>query len=162
METPFTSGDRHRDVEQITGHVFRLFDAYLEGHRAALAAGRSEDWKGFQIRSTRLIRGVDSYLEELEAVPGSLRVERRVPRLRGRSPPRSRSRLLRGERLAHRRRRNRSGASARRVSTARWLVDTSWIQHLLGAHLGLTPGQIRGLAGKNGQSKSPGQRPMPS
>ncbi|HEX6222664.1 MAG TPA: nuclear transport factor 2 family protein [Acidimicrobiia bacterium] len=76
METRFTSGDRHSDVEQITGHVFRLFDAYLEGDRAALAAGRSEDWKGFQIRSTRLIRGVDSYLEELEAVLGSLRVER--------------------------------------------------------------------------------------
>ncbi|HEX6221512.1 MAG TPA: AraC family transcriptional regulator, partial [Acidimicrobiia bacterium] len=48
------------------------------------------------------------------------------------------------------------------VAVAAGFYDHSHLVKTTRAHLGLTPGQIRGLAGKNGQSKSPGQRPMPS
>lgn len=63
-------------VEEIRRHVVGLFDAYLAEDRDALRRGRIPDWKGFQIRSTRLIRGVDAYMDELERVMGALRVER--------------------------------------------------------------------------------------
>lgn len=53
-----------------------LFDAYLAGDLEALRTGRTEDWKGFQIRSTRLVRGRDQYMDELQRVVSSLKVER--------------------------------------------------------------------------------------
>lgn len=64
------------DVQEIKGHVIGLFDAFLAGNRDALAAGRTSDWKGFQIRSTRLVHGVDEYMAELERVLGGQEVER--------------------------------------------------------------------------------------
>lgn len=63
-------------VDAIRRHVTSLFDAYLAGDRQALADGRIDTWKGFQIRSTRLVRGVDAYMDALDAVLGTLQVER--------------------------------------------------------------------------------------
>lgn len=63
-------------VEEIRRHVISLFDAYLAGDLNTLRRGRIPEWKGFQIRSTRLIRGVDEYVSELEAVVGGLEVEK--------------------------------------------------------------------------------------
>lgn len=64
------------DEDAIRDHVVSLFDAYLAGDLETLRSGRTEDWKGFQIRSTRLVRGIDDYMVELEKVIGGLRVDR--------------------------------------------------------------------------------------
>ncbi|MFZ0013617.1 MAG: hypothetical protein WAL25_05815 [Acidimicrobiia bacterium] len=63
-------------TEQIRGHVIGLFEAFLAGDLDTLKAGRSLDWKGFQIKSTRLVRGVDDYMTELRRVMGGLKVDR--------------------------------------------------------------------------------------
>jgi ketosteroid isomerase-like protein len=61
---------------EIRRHVEALFDAFLAKDRAALREGRIEDWKGFQIPSTSLIRGVDRYMVDLEAALENLSVAR--------------------------------------------------------------------------------------
>lgn len=66
---------RSADADRIRRHVEDLFEAYLEGDLEELRRGRSADWMGFQIRSTRLVRGVDDYMAELAAVMGQLVVE---------------------------------------------------------------------------------------
>ncbi len=40
-----------------------------------MRAGRSADWLGFQVRSTRLIRGVDEYMVHLDLLLDSLAVD---------------------------------------------------------------------------------------
>jgi len=59
---------------EIKRHVESLFDAFLAGDRATLREGRTPDWKGFQIPSTSLIRGVDRYMVDLEAALQNLEV----------------------------------------------------------------------------------------
>ena len=61
---------------EIRRHVEALFDAFLAKDRAALRAGRIKDWKGFQIPSTSLIRGVDRYMVDLETALENLEVTR--------------------------------------------------------------------------------------
>jgi ketosteroid isomerase-like protein len=51
---------------EIREHVEALFEAFLAKDRDVLRNGRIEDWKGFQIPSTTLIRGVDDYMVDLE------------------------------------------------------------------------------------------------
>ena len=60
----------------IREHVTALFDAFLAKDVVTLRNGRTDDWKGFQIRSTRIIRGLDDYTNELEGVLAGLVVER--------------------------------------------------------------------------------------
>lgn len=64
------------DAAEIRAHVESLFEAFLAGDREALRSGRIPTWRGFQIRSTRLIEGVDEYMEELEKAMVGLRVSR--------------------------------------------------------------------------------------
>jgi len=59
---------------EIRRHVESLFDAFLSKDRATLRRGRAEDWKGFQIPSTGLIRGVDGYMVDLETALENLEV----------------------------------------------------------------------------------------
>ena len=61
---------------QIRHHVETLFDAFLARDTDTLRAGRTADWRGFQIPSTSLIRGVDSYMVDLEAALENLEVTR--------------------------------------------------------------------------------------
>jgi len=61
---------------EIRDHVTGLFEAYIAGDLDTLREGRTADWKGFQIKSTRLVRGVDDYMTELRSVMGGLKVER--------------------------------------------------------------------------------------
>lgn len=68
--------DTTADAEEIRRHVISLFDAYLQGDLDTLKQGRISEWKGFQIKSTRLIRGVDEYMIELARVLGGLKVEK--------------------------------------------------------------------------------------
>jgi ketosteroid isomerase-like protein len=64
------------DENAIRAHVVSLFDAYLAGDLETLRSGRTESWKGFQIGSTRLVRGLDQYMAELQKVVGALKVDR--------------------------------------------------------------------------------------
>ena len=64
------------DEEAIRAHVVSLFDAYLAGDLDTLRSGRTKDWKGFQVNSTRLVRGLDQYMEELRKVVSTLHVDR--------------------------------------------------------------------------------------
>jgi hypothetical protein len=61
---------------EIRRHVEALFDAFLAKDRAALRDGRVKDWKGFQIPSTTLIRGVDDYMVHLETALQNVAVTR--------------------------------------------------------------------------------------
>ena len=61
---------------EIRRHVEALFDAFLAKDRVALREGRIEGWKGFQIPSTSLIRGVDRYMVDLESALENLSVTR--------------------------------------------------------------------------------------
>jgi ketosteroid isomerase-like protein len=64
------------DVAEIKLHVEALFDAFLAKDRKTLRDGRIEDWTGFQIPSTALIRGVDRYMVDLESALKNLAVTR--------------------------------------------------------------------------------------
>ena len=70
------SADTGDVVAEIRRHVEDLFDAFLAKDRAALRNGRIEDWMGFQIPSTSLVRGVDSYMVDLETALENLKVTR--------------------------------------------------------------------------------------
>ncbi len=61
---------------EIREHVEILFEAFLAKDREALRRGRVEDWKGFQIPSTTLIRGVDDYMVDLETALQNVAVTR--------------------------------------------------------------------------------------
>ncbi|MGI9647478.1 MAG: YybH family protein [Acidimicrobiia bacterium] len=61
---------------QIRRHVETLFDAFLAKDTDTLRNGRTHDWKGFQIPSTGLIRGVDSYMVDLDTALQNLEVTR--------------------------------------------------------------------------------------
>lgn len=50
------------DVEQILAHIHGLFRAFLAKDRAAIRRGHTPDWRGFQVRSTGLVRGLDAYM----------------------------------------------------------------------------------------------------
>ncbi|MCP3975040.1 MAG: nuclear transport factor 2 family protein [bacterium] len=64
------------DVASIREHVELLFEAYLTEDRDALLRGRLPEWKGFQLRSTHLIRGVEDYARELDKALGAIKVQR--------------------------------------------------------------------------------------
>jgi hypothetical protein len=70
------ANDSHGVAAEIRRHVEALFDAFLAKDRTALRNGRVEDWKGFQIPSTSLIRGVDRYMVDLESALENLEVTR--------------------------------------------------------------------------------------
>jgi len=61
---------------EIRTHVETLFDAFLAKDSETLRNGRIDDWKGFQIPSTTLIRGVDRYMVDLKAALENLEVIR--------------------------------------------------------------------------------------
>jgi len=61
---------------EIRAHVEALFEAFLAKDRQALRTGRVEDWRGFQIPSTTLIRGVDDYMADLETALQNVAVTR--------------------------------------------------------------------------------------
>ena len=72
--TTTTASDRAE--AEIRSHVEGLFDAFLANDRDALRDGRVADWRGFQIPSTTLIRGVDRYMVDLETALQNLKVTR--------------------------------------------------------------------------------------
>jgi ketosteroid isomerase-like protein len=63
--------DPARDRELILAHIHGLFQAYLRHDREAIRRGHTHDWKGFQLPSRTLVRGIDAYMEAADRVLAS-------------------------------------------------------------------------------------------
>lgn len=51
------------DAEQILAHIHRLFRAFVDKDRETIRRGHTTDWRGFQVRSTAMVRGLDAYMQ---------------------------------------------------------------------------------------------------
>ena len=64
------------DEREIEAHVRGLFDAFLAKDRDAIESGHTTDWKGFQIPSKRIVRGIDHYMAAADDLLASLKAVR--------------------------------------------------------------------------------------
>ena len=60
------------DHDAILAHVDSIFQAYFRGDRETIRATHTHDWRGFQIRSHSIVRGIDEYMRNADAVLGSI------------------------------------------------------------------------------------------
>lgn len=51
-----------QDRKAITTHLNGLFQAFLDKDRDAIRRGHTVDWRGFQVKSRGIVRGVDGYM----------------------------------------------------------------------------------------------------
>lgn len=51
------------DRDQIVHHINGLFQAFIRKDLNAIRQGHTTDWRGFQVGSRRLVRGIDQYME---------------------------------------------------------------------------------------------------
>lgn len=51
------------DREKIVHHIDGLFKAFIRKDLDAIRRGHTSDWKGFQVGSQHLVRGIDEYME---------------------------------------------------------------------------------------------------
>lgn len=51
-----------QDREAITAHLRGLFEAFLHKDREAIRRGHTVDWRGFQVKSRGIVRGIDQYM----------------------------------------------------------------------------------------------------
>jgi ketosteroid isomerase-like protein len=61
------------DREAILEHIHGLFRAYLRKDKDAIRRGHTDDWKGFQLPSRAIVRGIDAYMETAEHVLATFR-----------------------------------------------------------------------------------------
>ena len=66
------------DRQAILTHIDGLFRAYFRHDLEAIRRGHTEDWTGFQIGSTTIVRGIDAYMKDAEAVLARFRGVRYV------------------------------------------------------------------------------------
>jgi ketosteroid isomerase-like protein len=66
------------DRRAILAHIDGLFQAYFRGDLEAIRRGHTEDWTGFQIGSREIVRGIDAYMKNAEAVLARFRGVRYV------------------------------------------------------------------------------------
>ena len=52
--------------QQILSHIEGLFQAFMRKDRGAIREGHTADWRGFQVGSRSLIRGIDAYMAATE------------------------------------------------------------------------------------------------
>jgi ketosteroid isomerase-like protein len=72
MSTP-TDRAVASDRDAILAHIHGLFQAYLRGDREAIRRGHTGDWKGFQLPSRAIVRGLDDYMQTADRVLASFR-----------------------------------------------------------------------------------------
>lgn len=56
------------DRDEIVAHIHGLFQAYLRKDREAIRKGHTADWKGFQLPSRSIVRGIDEYMRTADRV----------------------------------------------------------------------------------------------
>ncbi|HXE91630.1 MAG TPA: nuclear transport factor 2 family protein [Terriglobales bacterium] len=59
---------RQADREAIRAHIDRVFRAYMARDRATVEATHAREWRGFLTRSRGIIRGLDEYMREADAI----------------------------------------------------------------------------------------------
>lgn len=64
MSTDAKASDR----EQIIEHIHAIFRAYFAKDRETIRRNHTADWKGFLIRSTKMVRGIDAYMAHVDGV----------------------------------------------------------------------------------------------
>ncbi|HXH60348.1 MAG TPA: nuclear transport factor 2 family protein [Fimbriimonadaceae bacterium] len=60
--------DFDSDQKEIYEHIVGLFDSFIKKDESAVKAGHTNDWKGFQIPSKSLVRGIDDYMVKAREV----------------------------------------------------------------------------------------------
>lgn len=65
---PVSPPTAEQDRQAILAHIDGLFRAYFRGDRDAIRRGHTEDWTGFQIGSREIVRGIDAYMRNADAV----------------------------------------------------------------------------------------------
>lgn len=63
-----TACDTDKDRRQIVEHIHGLFRAYIAKNRDAIRNGHTHDWRGFQLPSTGIVRGLDAYMETADRI----------------------------------------------------------------------------------------------
>lgn len=61
MATTMTTSNL--DQEKIVQHIDGLFKAFIRKDLDAIRRGHTSDWKGFQVGSRHLVRGIEEYTE---------------------------------------------------------------------------------------------------
>jgi ketosteroid isomerase-like protein len=61
------------DKEAIVHHIDGLFGAFLRRDREAIRRGHTKDWRGFQVASRSLVRGIDAYMAAADQALASMR-----------------------------------------------------------------------------------------
>ena len=62
--------DRAQDRAAIRGHIDSIYQAFIHKDLPALRATHAEDWRGFLNGSTRMIRGIDQYMQAVGSLKG--------------------------------------------------------------------------------------------
>ena len=60
------------DRDAILAHVDSIFRAYFRGDRETIRRTHAADWRGFHLRSRSIVRGVDEYMRNADAVLASI------------------------------------------------------------------------------------------
>jgi len=72
MSNPKAQDDR----SAILAHIDGLFHAYFRKDREAIRRGHTADWRGFQIGSRTLVRGIDEYMKAADRVLETIEARR--------------------------------------------------------------------------------------
>lgn len=64
------------DKKAIISHIDGLFQAYIQKDAKAIREGHTSDWKGFQIRSDRLVKGIAEYMNAATSILENMNVIR--------------------------------------------------------------------------------------
>ncbi len=58
--------DRAADEKAIREHIDKIFQAYIKKDRETVKATHSKNWRGFLSNSTKILRGIDAYMTEVD------------------------------------------------------------------------------------------------
>ena len=64
------------DRAEIRAHIDSLFRAYIDRDLEAIRRGHTEDWRGFQVNSPAIVRGIGSYMGAAQQVLETARFRR--------------------------------------------------------------------------------------
>jgi hypothetical protein len=58
--------DRAADEKAVRAHIDKIFQAYIRKDRETVKATHSANWRGFLSNSTKILRGIDAYMTEVD------------------------------------------------------------------------------------------------
>ena len=65
-----------RDRAAILAHIGSIFEAYFRRDRVTIRKTHTEDWRGFQVATRRIVRGLAQYVDAAEEVLKTLKATR--------------------------------------------------------------------------------------